>query len=202
MSRWITTVALVAAFAAVPAYAQKPQIQWNKMYDFSKVHTFKWQTPASPSLKDSNPFMHQFIEQQIEAKLMGAGLTKTDGNPDVFVTYHGSTQTDVQLHTDSFGYGIGGYGMGGWGMYGYAGPVSSTTRVVEYEKGTLVVDIVDPAKKELVWRGTVNGILISDDQNKTQKAVGKAIDAMAKQNQKLRAQAAKDAEKAAKAKKA
>jgi hypothetical protein len=57
-------------------------------------------------------------------------------------------------------------------MYGYgaAGPVSTTTRVVNYPKGTLVVDIVDAAKKELVWRGSTTPILISDGQDRRRKA--------------------------------
>jgi len=86
-------------------------------------------------------------------------------------------------------------------MYGYgaAGPVSTTTRVVEYLEGTLIVDIVDPMKKELVWRGSSTPILLSDSNDKTQKNISKALDAMVKQNSKLRAQEKKEKEKAAKA---
>ena len=78
--------------------------------------------------------------------------------------------------------------MGGWGYYGYGmgGPVSTTTRVVEYEEGTLVVDIWDADNKELVWRGSASGIMLSEKPEKTQKNVLKAIEAMAKQNAKLR----------------
>jgi hypothetical protein len=193
MSRYVTAV-LLSALIALPAYAAKPQIQWNKTYDFAKVKTFKWQAPASPSLAETNPFMHKFIEDAIEQELTKVGLMETEGTPDVYVTYHGSTEKEVQLHSDSFGYGIGGYGMGGWGYYGYgmAGPVSTTTRVVEYNKGTLVVDIWDPTMKELVWRGTAGDILISDSVEKTQKNVSKAIAAMVKQNQKLRGPGSKE----------
>jgi len=191
MIKYVVAILLLSVAMVLPAQAAKPQIQWDKAYDFSRVKTFKWQTPASPSLAETDPFMHKHIETAIETELANAGLTKTDGTPDVYVTYHGSTQTEVQLHTDSFGYGMGGYGMGGWGMYGYGGPVSSTTRAVEYEKGTLVFDIWDPAQKQLVWRGTVNDILISDNKEKTQKNISKAVASMAKQNRKLRAAEAK-----------
>jgi hypothetical protein len=188
----LTAVLLTSLLISLSAHAEKPQIQWDKQYDFSKVKTFKWQAPASPSLAEKDPFMHNFIQSAIETKLTEAGLTKTDGMPDVYVTYHGSTENEVQLQSDSFGYGIGAYGTGAWGMhgYGFAGPVSTTTRVVNYEKGTLVVDLWDPTQKQLVWRGTVDGILISDDKAKMQKELTKAIEAMAKQNRKLRAQAA------------
>jgi hypothetical protein len=199
------TFVLLAVLTAAPAaYAAKPNIQWNKDYDFSQLKTYAWQDPTAPSLAQSNPFMHKFIQDEIEKRLTAAGLAKTAAGaaPDVWVTYHGAVQNNVELHSDSFGYGFGGYGMGGWGMYGYgaAGPVSTTTRVVEYKEGTLVVDIVDPRKKELIWRGSSTPILISDSNEKTQKNITKALDAMVKQNTKLRADEKKQKEKAAKQK--
>ena len=198
-----TFVLLATLVFAPAAYAAKPNIQWNKDYDFSHIKTYAWQDPTAPSLAQSNPFMHKFIQDEIEKRLTAAGLMKPAAGaaPDVFVTYHGSVMNNVQLQSDSFGYGFGGYGMGGWGMYGYgaAGPVSTTTRVVEYLEGTLIVDIIDPMKKELVWRGSSTPILISDSNDKTQKNISKALDAMVKQNSKLRAQEKKEKEKAAKA---
>jgi hypothetical protein len=146
--------------------------------------------------------MHKFIQEEIEKRLTAAGLMKAAAGaaPDMLVTYHGSVQNQVQLQSDSFGYGFGGYGGSSWGMYGYgaAGPVSTTTRVVNYQEGTLVVDIVDPTKKELVWRGSTTPILISDSNDKTKKNISKALDAMVKQNSKLRAQEKKEKAKAAK----
>jgi len=199
MIKYVVAILLLSVAMVLPAQAAKPQIQWDKAYDFSRVKTFKWQTPASPSLAETDPFMHKHIETAIETELANAGLTKTDGTPDVYVTYHGSTETEVQLRSTSFGYGVGSYGMGGWGMSGYSlGSSHTTTREVETKKGSLVVDIVDSMEKQLVWRGTVSGILISDDQAKTEQAVSKAIESMAKQNRKLRAKAGSTTRSAAK----
>ena len=187
-------IALALSACALSAQAQKPQIQWNNMYDFGAVDTFAWQDTPETSLEGRNPFMHSLIKNTLEAELATSGLTEVESDPDVWINYHASTNTEVQLRSDSYGYSFGGYGMGGWGYYGYgmAGPVSTTTRVVEYNKGTLVVDIWDPGAKELVWRGTAGDILISDSVEKTQKNVSKAIAAMVKQNQKLRGPGAKE----------
>jgi len=186
--------ALLAAgvLVASPAHAQKPQIQWDKDYDFSKVKTFMWQPPSAPSLEDENPFMHKFIAQSIETELQNVGFTETTENPDVYVTYHGSINTEVSYRSSSFGFSVGSYGMGPWGGVSgiSAGPTSTTTREVQTKKGTLIVDIVDAKEKQLVWRGTSSGILISDSQEKTEKAVGNAIKDMAKQGRKLRAKEA------------
>ena len=177
--------ALVASTLALSAQAQKPQIQWNNKYAFDAVDTFAWQDTPDTSLEEQNPFMHSLIKNTIEAELATSGLTEVEANPDVWVNYHASTTTEVQLRTDSYGYSIGGYGMAGWGYYGMAaGPVSSTTRAVEYTKGTLVVDIWDAASKELVWRGTVSDTL-PDNIQKAEKLVVKAIGKMADQGRKL-----------------
>lgn len=188
----IAALLALGALVASPANAQKPQIQWDKNYDFSKVKTFQWQQPSSPSLADENPFMHKFIEESIETELKNVGFVETSDNPDVYVTYHGSVNTEVSYRSSSFGFSVGSYGMGPWGgMSGVAaGPTHTTTREVETKKGTLIVDIVDAKEKQLVWRGTSSGILISDSQEKTEKAVGDAIRDMAKQNRKLRAKEA------------
>jgi hypothetical protein len=177
--------ALVLSTLALSAQAQKPQIQWNSKYNFDGVDTFAWQDTPDTSLENQNPFMHSLIKNTIEAELATSGLTEVESNPDVWVNYHASTTTETQLRTDSYGYSMGGYGMAGWGYYGMAaGPVSSTTRVVEYTKGTLVVDIWDAASKELVWRGMVSDTL-PDNVQKAEKLVVKAIGKMADQGRKL-----------------
>ena len=177
--------AVVLSALGFSAQAQKPQIQWNNSYDFDAVQTFAWQDTPETSLEERNPFMHSLIKNTIEAELATSGLTQVDADPDIWVNYHASTTVDTQLRTDSYGYTMGGYGMAGWGYYGMAaGPVSSTTRVVEYTRGTLVVDIWDAASKELVWRGTVSDTL-PDNVQKAEKLVVKAIGKLADQGRKL-----------------
>src|SRR5690606_5396298 len=103
-----------------------------------------------------------------------------------YVNYHASTSTDIELQSDSYGYTFGAYGLGTWGYYGMRpiGPVSTTTRVVQYDVGTLVVDIWDAATKELVWRGQGTDSL-PDSTRKTEKKVVKAIGKLAAQGRKL-----------------
>jgi opacity protein-like surface antigen len=189
--------ALLLGTFALSAQAQKPAIQWNQQYDFAAVDTFSWQK-TDDTLESRNPFMHSLIKNTIEAELAESGLTQVDADPDVYVNYHASTTTEVQLRSDSYGYGFGGYGMGGWGYYGMGsmGTVSTTTRAVEYQRGTLVVDIWDAAKKELVWRGEVSDTL-PDNPQKAEKLVVRAIGKMADQGRKLWAKEVERREKAA-----
>lgn len=186
--------AVLGTMLAAPVLAEKPQIQWNEQYDFDSVETFAWQFTPETDLQNSQPFLHSKIKTSIQYYLTDAGLTEVQENPDVYVNYHTSTQNEVRLETDSYGYGFGAYGMGGWGYYGYgmAGPVSTTTRVHEYQVGTLVVDVWDVASQELVWRGAVSGTVPSDI-TKAEKLIDKALAKMVAQWRKMRAKAAKAA---------
>ena len=58
------------------------------------------------------------------------------------------------------------------------------SRVVEYTRGTLVVDIWDAKSKELIWRGMVSDTL-PDNVQKAEKLVVRAIGKMAEQGRKL-----------------
>ena len=193
MMKLQTLTLCLGGLVALPALAAKPQIQWNPDYDFDAIETFAWQDTPESSLEERDPFMHSRIVAAIEYELTGGGLTEVESNPDIYVTYHTSSEDRVRLQSDSFGYGFGGYGRGGWGYYGYgmSGPISTTTRVIEYEEGTLVVDIWDASSSELVWRGSVTRVF-SDNMQKAEKQAVKAIENMAKQGRKLWAQVQRD----------
>ena len=46
----------------------------------------------------------------------------------------------------------------------------SRVTTYDYTEGTLIIDLVTPAKKELVWRGTVVGTLTDSKEKNIQMA--------------------------------
>lgn len=183
--KYFTSIA-VLILIALPAHAQKPQIQWDEEYAFDQLQSFQWFTTEDSSLQSSDPFFHSLIVNTIEAEIAEGGLTEVQSDPDVYVTYHTASQDKVRLQTDYHGYGYGGYGRGGWGYsgYGFGGPTASTTRVIEYEEGTLVVDVWDAATETLVWRASVSRVF-SSNVRKAEGQVVKAIEKMFKEGRKL-----------------
>ena len=173
----VITLRMALAFAAAvlpaTAFAQQVNSDFDRSADFSKYKTFAYKV----CMNIDNPLVDKRIVAGLEGALALEGLTKADGDADVNVTYHSSTTEDVVIDTTSWGYGYGpgwAWGHGGYG-YGYGGgPVSSTTTVRKYTRGTLVIDIWDARTKELVWRGTASDS-VSDDPQKNEKKVQKAL---------------------------
>jgi len=62
----------------------------------------------------------------------------------------------------------------GWGWRGWGGAGWQTATVSNIPIGTLIVDLVDPSEKRLVWRGVateyVDKILKMDPEEKTKAA--------------------------------
>ena len=169
----------VLALAASPAMAQKVTVDYAHDFDFSGVKTFQYVDTKDSNAK--NELMAGRIEEMIKKELREGGLTEVQENPDIFVTYHVTTEEMSSFNTTGVGYGgYGGYGpgWGGYGRYGYGygagGMATSTTYETKYTEGTLIIDGYDPTDKKLVWRGT-GTVTVKDKPEKQVKQVDKIL---------------------------
>ena len=139
----------VMALIATPAMAQKVTIDYAHDFDFESVKTFQYVNTEESNVK-GNQMMADRVTNMIKKELREGGLTEVQENPDIFVTYHFTTQDRTSYTTTNFGYG--GYG-GGW--YGWGGGMgTSSTQQHNYTDGTLIIDAYDSSDKKMVWRGT------------------------------------------------
>lgn len=135
-----------AALALLPACSStRTSFDWDREFDFSTLSTWSWD-PSGPGGEVSELGIRR-IEGTIETVLRERGFRRDDDAPDFLVAWSVSRRDRIRA-TD-------------WG--GYRGPYRDrwtgysdvrTVDVVEYEEGTLVVDVVDPSSDRLVWRGT------------------------------------------------
>ena len=189
--RFRVLLALVMLLAATPVLAQKVYIDYDKEHDFETIETFAWSATEDTSLAKSDPLLHSRIVNAIEHHLGAGEVREASGgeSPSIYITYHASSKEELSFNTTSFGYGYpggwayGGYGYGGYHGYGWGGSMgSSTSTVSTYEVGSLVVDAWDADAKELVWRGTAGGIMVTENANKMGKRIDKALQKIVKKS--------------------
>ena len=124
--------------------------------DFTQYKNYAWM--ARPSTLPANAaqaqqqsdLLDRRIRSAIDAEMGGRGLAQDPGSPDVLVLYHLGTQDKIQV-TD-WGYNYSPY------YWGYGG---RQVDVYQYQEGTLIIDVVDAATKNLVWRGTGTKVIES-----------------------------------------
>lgn len=165
-------VALVAAellaFSAI-GVAQKVRTDWDHDADFSKFQTFR-----VVKISD-DPAISQLAEQRITGALVDEltkkGLRKVETGGDLLVGFQASVEEQKQYTTFSDGFGPGwGYGAR-WGGYG---STMSTTTSSSIPVGALTIDMMDPARKQLVFRATATDTL-SDKPQKNAEKIKKAM---------------------------
>lgn len=151
---------LLLLLFAIPCFAQKVNLDYDKGYDFSKIKTYAWKE-GKPA---ANPLMDQRIINAVDYNLSMEGFQKVDSNPDMVVAYYASTKEELDIHETSYGR---------WGL-------NSSTFVQKIIVGTLVVDMVDAAGNKLFWRAVATDT-VSDNPEKNEKKINKAAEKMFKE---------------------
>lgn len=152
------------------ARAQDIRYNFQPGTDFSKYRTYKW--VQIPNVQYPNQILDGQIKAAIETQLGQKGLSKTEDNPDLYVTYQAAVNQEKQWNS----YSTGGdhWGWGGWG--GWGGMQQTTTTSSTINIGTLNVDLYDVAAKRQIWRGEASKTLGSGkDPAKVQRNLGKAM---------------------------
>ena len=157
MKALLRTAAIVLLAPAL-MLAQKTSFDFDKTEDFSKIKSYT----LKDGTKVNDVLVHNRIVAAIESELAAKGLSRNDTTPDAVVVYHIAFDKKQDITTFSSGYGGYGYRYGGgWGT------TTTDVRVNEILVGTMIIDVADAAKKEVVWRGM--GVKEVDVQAKAEK---------------------------------
>lgn len=147
--------------------------------DFSTFKTFAFAGLADVNKGGiyDNSLTQKRIETAVARELTAKGLRQVglDEQADLLVHYWMNIQDKQRLESGGTSVGVargprGGYG---WGA-GYGGGVTT----VDYKEGTLILDLVEPAKKQLLWRATIVGTLQDSNQDNVElanEAIAKAF---------------------------
>lgn len=166
---FLFTALAALAFAGCATMNVSSHIERN--VSFAEYVTYDWGPPdnlpvGDPRL-DNNPFFRDYLEGAIEKKMAAKGFERAaTGEPDLLIHYHASVNQKLDVYEVDSRYGY---------CYGNCQP-----QIVDFELGTLVVDIVDVKTSKVVWRGwaqdTMNGVI--DNQERLEKQVSEGVTKM------------------------
>ena len=156
------TLLLLGALVVGPARAQKIDIEFDDSAVFERYKTFhivEGQINAKAAVLDSD-LTRRKIENEIRKRLTEKGLLEVESKPDLNVrfTLGQSRKTEVETYP------------AGWRGLG-------TRRVrVGYTQGTLVINLRDPVRKELVWRS------VAEEEKNDAIEISKHLDDMVRKS--------------------
>lgn len=160
LARWVVGGA-VATWMLACAPGLKVQTDYNPSADFSRLQTFAWLPISPPPTGDhraDSAILAGRVRRAVSADLKAKGYREVpaDAGPDFYVAYQAAIDQKIDVRsTPAY------YGYGGW--WGYPVAMGSTTTVNQYETGTLILDIVDRERDDLIWRGSGQARLRKND---------------------------------------
>jgi hypothetical protein len=144
----LTALAMVA-LAATRCATLSVSSHMQRGLNFAQFHTYDWGPadafPTGDPRLDQNPFFRDHVEGAVEKQLAAKGFERsTSGTPDLLIHYHAIINQRIDVdRVDA--------------EHGYCYDEGCRAGVIEYEAGTLVLDIVDSRTNKVIWRGWAQG---------------------------------------------
>ena len=161
MRKLATTFAILGAAVTLACSTMSTSVDYDHTISWSQYKTFQVMVGTQSPIT----FTQKEIDDSITQALVSKGLQPTTTNPNLLVYPHVVLTQEKQWNTMS----MGGFGYRGWG--GMGGMAQTTEQNIPI--GTLIVDLVDPNTKEMVWRGTAQDQVSSSGSS--QGSISKAV---------------------------
>ncbi len=150
-------VSILAAliFSLLSCSSISVAVHYDDQIDFSKYKTFRFKKPgpgkrAGAANRMSNPLFNKDVMREIKPIMEEKGFREANEGEraDLIVVFYAAVKNRNTFVPPT-------YRVGRWGRVWRTSP----GHVVRYKEGTLVIDIVDREKKELIWEGIGRGVL-------------------------------------------
>jgi len=139
---------------------------------FATYRTYNFVTPLGTDGPGYSSMLSQYLRQATSRELEARGYQRSD-NPDLLVNFNVQTKDKIQTTTTPSGPRYGGYYGYRSGYYGVWGGYE--TQVSQYTEGTLNIDIVDAARKQLAWEGTAVGRVREKDRQNLKAVIDDVV---------------------------
>ena len=155
-------------FVVACAYGQDIHYNYAPGTNFAVYKTYLWVDVPGGEAPDQ--LIDQAIKRAVDEQLAQKGLRKVEKNADLYVGYQAAIKEEKSVNLWASGGGPGWPGWGGWGP----GSVQGQTSTIPV--GTLMVNLYDSARKQLIWRGDASKTLdLKRDPDKNYTNLQKAM---------------------------
>lgn len=172
-------IAGMVAMTMLAACASGPTIRVNAdaSANLSSFKTYTFATQTGTDRQGYSTPITSYFKEAIRREMDARGYKFVEGGTaDLLVNFNANARENVDIRSTpgpTFGY----YGYRG-GMYGGfygAAAVAPEVETVRYKVGTANVDVVDMAKKQLVWEGIAEARLTDKMMKDPRTAISNVI---------------------------
>ncbi len=177
------TVVLLCAVGLMGACAStfKATHDHDPAHNFDNYQKFAWisENPMQVGAvrRVPNPLLQPRIMAEVEAALTAKGYRQVSRaeSPDFVLAFTIGSREEIKVDQyPSTYYRHGGAYRWGGAYYGYG----TNTRVRQYTKGMLAIDVFDVAERRPVWHGVAEKTISESDREDAEGTIKAAVDAI------------------------
>ena len=170
------TAAFAVAAIALAGCASGPDIRadYDKAADFGKYRTYGFVTQAGTDSGDFRSLATQMLQNAASREMEARGYTRAE-NPDLVINFKGQLEEKVDIESTPAPYYGPGWGYRGWYGAPYGGYGGSEVTTRRYNVGTLVVDVVDREKRQVVFQGAITDVVTKEMQQNREASINAAV---------------------------
>lgn len=140
---------------------------YDRSANIEAYRTFGW-LPDELIEARNNPLYYnelndKRIKNSVAEQLEARGYQYSKENPELTIHYHIIIEDKTVMRTDPYGYYYGPY----WAR--------SEVTVFEFREGSLIIDLMDAATNNLVWRGWMNPFMRNENPEKAEEQIKEAV---------------------------
>ena len=171
------TAAFAVAAIAIAGCASGPDIRadYDKAADFGKYRTYGFVTQAGTDSGDFRSLATQMLQNAASREMEARGYTRAE-NPDLVINFKGQLEEKVDIESTPAPYYGPGWGYRGWYGAPYGGYGGSEVTTRRYNVGTLVVDVVDREKRQVVFQGAISDVVTKEMQQNREASINRAVE--------------------------
>jgi hypothetical protein len=179
-TKTVFPLAVAALLLVLGGCASGPDVRvdYDRSADFTQYKTFGFVSPLGTDRGGYQSIVSQHLKAATQRELEARGMRLVSSAPQLLVNFNAALNEKMRvITTPIYGMGVGGYYGYRAGMYGAWPLYYDQTTVMPYQEGTLNIDIVDAARKQLVWEGVVTDIVTQEMWNNVPAAIDSAVQA-------------------------
>lgn len=143
--------------------------------DFTQYKTFSFYDPIATQKKEYSTLLDKYIRSGVTTELEKRGLKEVkEGAIKISFNVHKNERIQSTTVPATYGGYYGYRGVYGYNM-SYGKGYGSETSISQYTEGTLNIDVVDSAQKQLIWEGAAIGRLGNEIPDDVEKVVQEIV---------------------------
>jgi Domain of unknown function (DUF4136) len=165
-------IAMALTCLALSACANLPQVRasYDRSADFTQYKTFAFLSPLATDRDGYQSLISQSLKAATQREMEARGLRIDNSAPQLLINFNAALIDKTRVSKSPV-LVSGGLGFYGGGFYGYRRGVYTLwpqyveqTVVFNYKEGTLNIDVIDAARKQLVWEGVVTDSSVTQQE--------------------------------------